>query len=420
MGPSSTQFLTAACRTSSGCLALKIPSPLGLLPDTGSFWRGSEHFLAPVALRTKTGPPAPHLELFLQHQSCVECDLVLCWHLHRNLHNRLYLNRLKASREVESVDLPNCHLIKGIEAGADDIDILPNGLAFFSVGLKCPGLHSFSPDKPGGILMMDLKEENPRALELRISRGFNLASFNPHGISTFIDRDDTVYLFVVNHPEFKNTVEIFKFEEEENSLLHLKTIKHELLPSVNDIIAVGPAHFYATNDHYFSDPFLKYLETYLNLHWANVVYYSPNEVKVVAEGFDAANGINISPDKKYIYVADILAHEIHVLEKHPNMNLTQLKVLKLDTLVDNLSIDPSSGDILVGCHPNGQKLFIYDPNNPPSSEVLRIQNILSEKPTVTTVYANNGSVLQGSSVASVYDRKLLIGTLYHRALYCEL
>ncbi|XP_013835161.1 serum paraoxonase/arylesterase 2 isoform X1 [Sus scrofa] len=262
-------------------------------------------------------------------------------------------NRLKASREVESVDLPNCHLIKGIEAGSEDIDILPSGLAFFSVGLKCPGLHSFAPDKPGGILMMDLKEENPRALELRISRGFNLASFNPHGISTFIDSDDTVYLFVVNHPEFKNTVEIFKFEEEENSLLHLKTIKHELLP-------------------------------------------------------------------RYIYVADILAHEIHVLEKQPNMNLTQLKVLELDTLVDNISIDPSSGDILVGCHPNGQKLFVYDPNNPPSSEVLRIQNILSEKPTVTTVYANNGSILQGSSVASLYDRKLLIGTLYHRALYCEL
>ncbi|KAF6302007.1 paraoxonase 2 [Rhinolophus ferrumequinum] len=317
-------------------------------------------------------------------------------------------NRLKASREVESIDLPNCHLIKGIETGSEDIDILPNGLAFFSVGLKYPGFHSFAPDKPGGILIMDLNDENLRALELRISRGFNLASFNPHGISTFIDS------------EFKSTVEIFKFEEEDNSLLHLKTIQHELLPSVNDIIAVGPAHFYATNDHYFSDPFLKYLEVYVNLHWTNVVYYSPNEVKVVAEGFDSANGINISPDKKYIYVADALAHEIHVLEKHPNMNLTQLKVLKLDTVVDNLSIDPSSGDILIGCHPNAQKLLIYDPNNPPSSEVLRIQNILLEKPTVTTVYANNGSVLQGSTVASVYERKLLIGTLYHRALYCEL
>lgn len=329
-------------------------------------------------------------------------------------------SRLKASREVESVDLPNCHLIKGIETGAEDIDILPNGLAFFSVGLKFPGLHSFAPDKPGGILMMDLKDERPRALELRVSWGFDLASFNPHGISTFIDDDDTVYLFVVNHPQFKSTVEIFKFQEEENSLLHLKTIKHELLPSVNDIIAVGPTHFYATNDHYFSDPFLKYLETYLNLHWANVVYYSPEEVKLVAEGFDSANGINISPDKKYVYVADILAHEIHVLEKQPNMNLTQLKVLQLGTLVDNLSIDPSSGDIWVGCHPNGQRLFVYHPNHPPASEVLRIQNILSEKPSVTTVYINNGSVLQGSSVATIYDRKLLVGTLYQKALYCEL
>lgn len=45
-------------------------------------------------------------------------------------------------------------------------------------------------------------------------------------------------------------------------------------------------------------------------------------------------------------------------------------MLELDTLVDNLSIDPSSGDILVGCHPNGQKLLVYDPNNPPSSEVF--------------------------------------------------
>ncbi|XP_020855738.1 serum paraoxonase/arylesterase 2-like isoform X2 [Phascolarctos cinereus] len=262
-------------------------------------------------------------------------------------------NRLNASREVEAVDLPNCHFIKGVEAGSEDIDILPNGLAFLSVGLKFPGLQYFAPEKPGGILMMDLNQESSRALELRVSRGFDLASFNPHGISTFIDKDDTVYLFVANHPEFKSTVEIFKFEEEENSLLHLKTVRHELLP-------------------------------------------------------------------RYIYVADSLAHEIHVMEKHANWSLTQVKVLHLDTIVDNLSIDPSTGDLWVGCHPNGQKLLIYDPGNPPASQVLRIQNILSETPTVSTVYANNGSVLQGSTVGSVYGGKLLIGTLYHRALQCQL
>lgn len=70
--------------------------------------------------------------------------------------------------------------------------------------------------------------------------------------------------------------------------------------SLNDIVAVGPEHFYATNDHYFLDPYLRSWEMYLGLAWSYVVYYSPSEVRVVAEGFDFANGINISPDGKYV------------------------------------------------------------------------------------------------------------------------
>uniref|UniRef100_A0A8C3E542 Paraoxonase n=1 Tax=Corvus moneduloides TaxID=1196302 RepID=A0A8C3E542_CORMO len=279
-------------------------------------------------------------------------------------------NRLNASREVAPVSLPNCRLIKGIETGSEDIDILPNGLAFISSGLKYPGIKSFAPDKPGEIFLMDLNEDNPRAVELRISRGFDLASFNPHGINTYVDRDDTVYLFVVNHPHQKSTVELFKFEEDDNSLVHLKTIRHDLLTSVNDIVAVGPDSFYATNDHYFSDFLLMFLEMFLGLTWSNVVYYSPKEVKEVASGFYSANGINISPDRKYIYVADVLDHNVYVMEKHANWSLTHVKTLQLEALVDNLSIDPHTGDIWTGCHPNGMKLFYYDPENLPGSEVL--------------------------------------------------
>ncbi|KAM9024901.1 serum paraoxonase/arylesterase 2 isoform 1-T5 [Ara ararauna] len=329
-------------------------------------------------------------------------------------------NRLNASREIAPVTLPNCRLIKGIESGSEDIDILPNGLAFISSGLKYPGIKSFAPDKPGEIFLMDLNEDNPRAVEMRISRGFDLASFNPHGISTYVDKDDTVYLFVVNHPHQKSTVELFKYVEDDNSLVHLKTIQHDLLTSVNDVVAVGPDSFYATNDHYFSDFILMFLEMFLGLTWSNVVYYSPKEVKEVAAGFYSANGINISPDRKFIYIADIFDHNVHVMEKHANWNLTHVKKLQLDTLVDNLSVEPSTGDIWTGCHPNGMKLLYYDPENLPASEVLRIQNILSEEPVVTRVYADNGSVLQGSSVASIYEGKLLIGTVFHRALYCEL
>ncbi|XP_027811252.1 serum paraoxonase/arylesterase 1 [Marmota flaviventris] len=336
-------------------------------------------------------------------------------------HRSSYEERLNAFREVKPVELPNCNFVKGVEAGSEDIEILPNGLAFISSGLKYPGIKSFEPDKPGKILLMDLNEEDPAVLELKITGSkSDLSSFNPHGISTFTDEDNAVYLLVVNHPDFKSTVEVFKFQEEEKSLLHLKTIRHKLLPSLNDIVAVGPEHFYATNDHYFIDPYLRSWEMYLGLAWSYVVYYSPDEVRVVAEGFDFANGINISPDGKYVYISELLAHKIHVYEKHANWTLTLLKSLDFDTLVDNISVDPVTGDLWVGCHPNGMKIFFYDPENPPASEVLRIQNILTEEPKVKLVYAENGTVLQGCSVASVYKGKLLIGTVYHKALYCEL
>lgn len=41
--------------------------------------------------------------------------------------------------------------------------------------------------------------------------------------------DDAVYLFVVSHPELKTQIEVFRFVEDDLSLLHLRTIKHELL-----------------------------------------------------------------------------------------------------------------------------------------------------------------------------------------------
>ncbi|XP_047609751.1 serum paraoxonase/arylesterase 1 [Phacochoerus africanus] len=336
-------------------------------------------------------------------------------------HRSSYLTRMNAFREIKPVELPNCKLVKGIESGSEDLEVLHNGLAFISTGLKYPGIKVFEPDKPGKILLMDLNEEDPTVLELRITgSNFDLSSFNPHGISTFTDEDNTVYLLVVSHPDLKSTVELFKFQEEEKTLLHLKTIKHKLLPKINDIVAVGPEHFYATNDHYFVDTYLTFWEMYLGLAWSYAVYYSPNEVQVMASGFDFANGINISPDGKYVYIAESMAHKIHVYEKHANWTLTPLKSLDFDTIVDNISVDPVTGDLWIGCHPNGMKVFFYDPENPPGSEVLQIQNILTEEPKVTVVYADNGTVLQASTTASVYKGKLLIGTVFHKALYCEL
>lgn len=67
---------------------------------------------------------------------------------------------------------------------------------------------------------------------------------------------------------------------------------------MNDVLAVGVDSFYATNDHSFASDFLHIITVILGLPWCEVVYYSPTEVKVAATGIMAANGINMSPDKR--------------------------------------------------------------------------------------------------------------------------
>lgn len=328
--------------------------------------------------------------------------------------------RMLASRELVQNHLPNCVPIKNLVYGSEDITILPNGLALISTGLKYPGMQSFS-DSPGKIFSIDLEDSRVKAVELRMTRNFDIDSFNPHGISVYHDEGDgTVYLFVVNHPEHNSQVEIFKFVEEEHSLVHLKTIKHELLHSVNDIVAVGAESFYGTNDHYFAHGILKSVEPFLGQPWGSVVYYGPDAVKVVSDGYYFANGINISPDKRHIYVVDLLDQNVHVLERMGDNALVSVKSVAVGSLCDNVEVDPENGDLWLGCHPNGWKLIFHDPESPPGSEVIRVQNVHSEQPAVTQVYADDGGAIMGSSVAARYGGKLLVGTVYHKALRCDL
>ncbi|XP_056237504.1 serum paraoxonase/arylesterase 2-like [Seriola aureovittata] len=328
--------------------------------------------------------------------------------------------RTLASRELVQNHLPNCVALKNLDYGSEDITILGDGLAFISAGLKYPGMPS--SDVTGKIFSIDLQDSRIKPVELRMPRNFDLESFNPHGISVYTDpSDDTIYLFVVNHPQHKSQVEVFRFVEDDHSLVYLKTIKHELLYSVNDIVAVGVDSFYATNDHYFTHEIVKSLvEPLLAQPWTNVVYYSPKDVKIVSEGYYFANGINISPDKRHIYVADLFDHNVHVLERKEDNTLATVKSVAVGSLCDNIEVDPETGDLWLGCHPNGWKAFMFDPKDPPGSEVIRIQKIHSDQPVVTQVYADDGHVIMGSSVAATYGGKLLIGSVFHKALVCDL
>ncbi|CAN9514338.1 unnamed protein product [Ophioblennius macclurei] len=331
-----------------------------------------------------------------------------------------FRKRALASRELVQKHLPNCDALKDLENGSNDVTILEDGVTFISSGLKRPGLPTSGA--PGKMIYLDLQDPDLDPKEMQISGNLDLESFNPHGISVYTDpTDDKIYLFVVNHPQDESQVEIFLFDDENLTLLHLKTIEHELLHSVNDIVAVGVDRFYATNDHYFSQEFLRtYVEPFLARPWCDVVYYSPEEVKVVSEGYYMANGINVSPDGRHVYVVDLLDHKVHVTEREDDNSLTSVKTVDVGSLCDNVEVEPESGDLWLGCHPNGWKAFLLDPEDPPGAEVIRIQNVHSDRPAVTQVFMDDGSVIRGSSVAAVFGEKLLIGTVFHKALICDL
>ncbi|XP_048117890.1 serum paraoxonase/arylesterase 2-like [Alosa alosa] len=122
----------------------------------------------------------------------------------------------------------------------------------------------------------------------------------------------------------------------------------------------------------------------------------------------------------HIYVADLFDSKVHVMERQDSNDLIPVKFVDVGSPVDNIEVDPETDDLWLGCHPDVWNFFSNNMEDPPGSEVIKITNILSDQPTVTQVYMDDGSVIIGSSVAATYGGKLLIGSVHHRALCCDL
>lgn len=66
------------------------------------------------------------------------------------------------------------------------------------------------------------------------------------------------------------------------------------------------------------------------------------------------------------------------------LSLTPHQSVAVGSLCDNVEVDPETGDLWLGCHPNGFKLLMFDPKDPPGSEVS-IFSFLSQ--TIAAVFA---------------------------------
>ena len=318
-------------------------------------------------------------------------------------------------KELEPVALPRCRQVTGAP-GAEDITIQRStGIAFVS-SFDRRGALGGQPRR-GGIFAYALTDAGASPRELTADFAGDLY---PHGISLY-SGDDGTFLHVVNHPPGAgHAIEIFEWRD--GRLEHRETIRDELLVSPNDVLAVGPRTFYATNDHGHTEGLKRMLEEYLQRAESTVVYFDGDAMRVAATGIAYANGINLSPDGQEVYVAGTTRGRVHVYARNATSgDLEPVEVLELGTGVDNIEVD-RHGMLWIGAHP---KLLTFvrhagDAAVRSPSEVLWAHPDQALDPPVRTVFRSLGDDLSGSSVGAPWGSRLLIGSVFEpHFLDCE-
>lgn len=296
-----------------------------------------------------------------------------------------------------------------IHPGTEDVTIDPDtGTVYVSAyDRRDPS----GPD--GGIWAFSLKDQTPRLVSTDAPAGFR-----PHGISLWRG-PDMKRLFAISHPpDGTHVVEIFDVTGD--GLTHVGSVSFEAMYSPNDLVAVGPEQFYATNDQRFEDGLLSQLEIYLGLPLTSVVYWDGQDGRVAATGLAFANGINASADGRTIYVASFLGRRIAVYARDPETgDLTHVKDLPVPTNPDNIEV-AADGSLYIGAHPKPFEFLAHaeDPAKTAPAQVIRLDPETGE---VEEVLVAVDGILSGSSVGAVHDGVLVVGAVFDpHVLVCPL
>jgi len=238
--------------------------------------------------------------------------------------------------------------------------------------------------------------------------------FHPHGIS-LLRKDSVLYLFVVNHNNKGDFVELFRYSK--TSLEHLNSYSSEDMCCPNDVIATDIDKFYVTNDHGAKAGIMRLLEDYLRIPRASIFYFGGQEFNKVAGPFNYANGINMSADKSQLYLTTTISNLLVIYEVKEDGSLQQKNILNLGTGLDNIDVD-EAGNLWIAAHP---KLIDYlqhakDSTNYAPSQVLKLTPSDDYNFDVDEIYLDDGSEISASSTAVYYRNELFIGVVLDNSL----
>jgi arylesterase / paraoxonase len=263
--------------------------------------------------------------------------------------------------------------------------------------------------KRGDVFILNLNNENAKPINL--TSALEMPDFRPHGISLYQSPQGEKRLFVVNHRDIGNFIEVFKFTD--STLVLLESFSNELIISPNDVHGVGLRQFYVTNDHNQLKSTSRNIKDYLQIGMGNVVFYDGYEFLLQDDGLKYANGINQSKDGKYIFVATTTGRTLMVYERNKDGLLKKYDEIETETGIDNIEVD-ESGSLWIGSHPQLLKFTAHakDNSKPSPSQVIKIDYLNKGNYIQKEVYLNDGKPASGSSVGAIWKDNLLIGTVF--------
>lgn len=122
--------------------------------------------------------------------------------------------------------------------------------------------------------------------------------FCTHGIDIIEDPQNSraIYIHAVNHAptddyvksrnaslpaegKADSRIEIFHHVLGSDTATHVRTVRHNLIQTPNDLIATGPSSFFVTNDHFYREGTMRQLEdvgTRATSAWSNILHVVSN------------------------------------------------------------------------------------------------------------------------------------------------
>ncbi|KAI0063654.1 calcium-dependent phosphotriesterase [Artomyces pyxidatus] len=254
--------------------------------------------------------------------------------------------------------------------------------------------------------------------------------FSSHGMDVVpsASNPNELFIYAINHRAplhgkaedvgADSVVEVFKTTVGGKTATHLRTIEDPVIQTPNDVVGSSDGKsFYFTNDYGKKVGYTRTLEALALMAQSTVGFcHVDRGCKIAISGMRGNNGIAKAQNETY-YVGSCMSGEVRVLERQADDLLVTTDLIRLDRVLDNLSVD-DDGVLWAAGFPKVLPLIsaTHDPTNKicPSSALRITRNgghgaFFGEKFDVKKVFEDDGRVASGATTVAHDARR---GVLY--------